>query len=147
MTTTITTRIALAFALTLVCAPAQAADPKPPLERPAGEGVICAWGIFTIVAEVGRQCFPNEDAEFQGELRSSVARIDTYVARNSKITPGDIKKFKREQGHEGAPRAQLCQGDAVAMYQSMKRGGATPIRQATDEMLARAGEPTWGTCL
>jgi hypothetical protein len=147
MTTTITTRIALALTfLALAGAPAQAADPKPLPEPPAGEGVVCAWAIYAAIAEVGRRCFPDDAPEFQAELRNSVARIDAYVAKNSKMTPDDIARFKRQQAHVDAPREAVCRGDGVTLYQNMKRGGATPLRQATDKILARAGEPTWGTC-
>jgi hypothetical protein len=148
MTTTITTRIALILTLmTLAFGPAQAAGAKPPPEPPAGEGVICAWAIYAVLAEVGRRCFPDDAPEFQAELRSSVAKIDAYVAKNSKATPEDITRFKRDQSHVDLPKELVCQGDGVAMYQSAKRGGVAIIRQHTDSLLARAGEPTWGTCL
>jgi hypothetical protein len=147
MTTTITTRIAFVLALTAACAPARASDPRPQPQSPAGEGVICAWTIYTAVSEVGRQCFPGDDVDFQAAMRDSVARIDAYVLKNSKITPSDMAKFKREQGQVGAPRASLCQGDAVALYQAFKRGGSMSVHQSTDKLLARAGEPSWGACL
>ena len=144
MTTTITTRIALALTLlALACAPAQAADPPQP---PAGEGVLCVWAIYAATSEVGRRCFPNDAPEFQAELKSYLARIDAYVAKNSKMTPGEIEKFKRQQGLMDAPRETVCRGDGVIMYQKMKLGGGASLRQAADKMLARAGEPTWGTC-
>ena len=136
----------------LTCLPpstiAQSVSPPPAREPPPGEGVICAWAIYTTVAEVGGTCFPRENPALQAELRRSVSRIDAYVLRNSKgATPEQLTAFKRQQGHVGAPAARLCVADAIQLYRSLEKAGAAKLSAGVDAMLARDGEPTWGTCL
>jgi hypothetical protein len=68
-----------------------------------GEGVVCAWAIYTVASEVGKRCYPGEHAEVQAELHRAVSRIDAYVVANTKppVTQQQLDKFKREQGHVG----------------------------------------------
>lgn len=116
-------------------------------EPPAGEGVICSWAIVTVLAEVGDVCFPGQNPALQAELRRSVARIDQYVLRNSKtMTSARMAEFKRQQGHVGAPASQVCIADAIQLYRSVEKAGAAKLLSGIDTLLARDGEPTWGTC-
>jgi hypothetical protein len=139
----------VAAVLGLAFGGAQAAPPTRTPERtpPPGEGVVCAWAIYAVVAEIGARCFPGDAPEFQAELNRSVGRIDAYVLKNSKMTPEDVARFKRDQGHVGYPKELICQGDGLQLYQALKSGGAARLRSATDAAVARPGEPTWGTCL
>lgn len=124
-------------------ASAQMREPEP------GEGVICALAIYATVMEVGRRCYPEADAEIQGELARSVSRIDAYVLANTngQVTQQQIDEFKRQQGNFGASEEFLCHGDPDQMYQSVVAQGVAELRRSTDELLSRPGEPTWGTCL
>ena len=127
----------------VVAARAQVREPEP------GEGVICAWAIYSAMIEVASRCFPGEHADVQVALRDGVSRIDDYVRRNGEPPPSeeDIARFKREQGLVGAPTEQLCHGDAVGMYHAIAAQGAEKIRESIDAVVARPGRPSWGTCL
>ena len=127
-------------------ASAQVNDRTPP----PGEGVLCAWAIYAAIATVGQKCHPGEDPEFQSALGRTIARFDAYVLANStpSATPAWIDAFKRQQGSQDTPTAALCANkDAENMYQALLKAGANEIRKSTDELLARPGNPEWGTCL
>lgn len=154
MRTTTTTRSSRSLALVatvlgLAFNGAQAAPPPGMAQRtpPPGEGIICAWAIYAAAAEIGARCFPREAPEFQAELNRSVGRIDAYVLKNSKATPEDVARFKRDQGHVGYPKELICKGDGLQLYHSLKSVGAARLRAATDAAVGQPGEPTWGTCL
>lgn len=120
--------------------------PDGPVPAP-GEGVICAEAIYTVIAEVGAQCRAGEDPAFQAELKHDLSLIDAYILKNSKTTPAQLDEFKRVQGHKGAPKAALCRGDALQMYDAMKRADPKAMSASIQKTLALPGEPTWGTCL
>lgn len=126
-----------------------AAPPEPNIagpERP-GEGIFCAAAIYSVVAQVGRQCFADKNPEIQVELDASVAKLDAYILRNSATTPAELAEFKRKQGGVGASKEQLCRGDSVELYAAVARNGASRLRSGIDQMVSRPGKPTWGTCL
>ncbi|MBI1251792.1 MAG: hypothetical protein GC189_10000 [Alphaproteobacteria bacterium] len=114
-----------------------------------GEGVICAWALYSVAAEVGRRCFPGQNVEVNEELVRSVARIDAFVIANTdpQTTKQQIDEFKRQQGGVGADQESLCRGDAVQIYRSLAAQGALEIRRSIDTLVSRPGSPTWGTCL
>jgi hypothetical protein len=122
--------------------------PPPPAARvpPPGEGVICALAIYTLVNEVGGQCFPGGNPEFQAEVGRSVSKLDAFVLRNSDMTRAALAKFKADQGQVGAPKERLCKGDAITLYRALESGGAQRLRSSVDDAVARPGKPTWGTC-
>ena len=128
---------------------AASASPAPqvPRETPPGEGVICAWAIYSLVEEVGRRCAPGRYPEAQEELRRTVQRLDDYVRANSDFTPEQISRFKSEQAHIGASEAELCQGDGLQMFESLARIEPGDLSLSIDALVARPGDPTWGTCL
>ena len=130
-------------------AAAQSAPPGPSApERPAGEGAICAWAIYTAIATVGAKCFPGENPDYQAELQQITGKLDAYVARNAKdMTPAKAAEFKRRQGHTETPAEQLCRGDAVMLYRAFERADRPKVRADLDKLLAKDGPPTWGTCL
>lgn len=114
-----------------------------------GEGVICAWALYSVAAEVGGRCYPDQNVEVNEELVRSVARIDAFVIANTdpQVTDQQVDEFKRLQGGVGAAEEFLCHGDAVQIYQSLAAQGASEIRQSIDTLVSRPGPPTWGTCL
>jgi hypothetical protein len=120
-----------------------------PRESEPGEGVVCAWAIYSAMAEVGGRCLPEEDLEFQEELQRSVARIDEYVLLNASppVTVEQVAEFKREQGNTDSTTEHLCGAEMIGYFRSFAEQGADSVRTATDQMLARPGNPTWGTCL
>jgi hypothetical protein len=145
-----------AFALALACVSSSVSaftspDPANILPerqaRPAGEGVICLWGITNAAAEIGRRCRPGQSSAFQAELERSVGRVDAYVLRNSPATAEDIARFKREQGLSETPQAQLCTGELIAFYDHLAARGPEALRSEVDRLLSRPGPPTWGDCL
>lgn len=133
--------IAAAAALLMVGSSAGSGAVTSPQEReaPPGEGVICAWGIYSFVSEVVERC---------AELKRSVERLDAYVRANSEITPEQFDRFKREQANVGAPESAICQaGVADGLVDSLTRVPVHDLRASIDELVARPGTPTWGTCL
>lgn len=124
------------------------ANAQPP-EVPPGEGVICAWAIMAAMNEVGRRCYPGQHADVQATLRDALTRIDAYVVANATPPPtqDQIDDFKRRQGSSDATHDQVCRGDADQMYLHFVEQGAEAIRAYIDPLLARPGEPRWGTCL
>ena len=119
----------------------------PPTEPPAGEGVICMMGLINAAAEVGRRCYPGQNAVFQAELEREVVRIDQYVLKNSTANSAQIAEFKRKQARVGAPQSELCRADIIGVYKAYVSAGAEKLKLETDKLLARAGTPTWGDCL
>jgi hypothetical protein len=128
-----------------------AADQVPPpsaiASPPPGEGVFCMYAFLVVAQQVGRRCFAGQDSDLQAQLDASVSAFDEYVRRNSDATPADIAKFKADQGHEGAPSAVLCHGDALRLYEMFRSKGATFVRSWSESMVARPGRPTWGDCV
>lgn len=121
--------------------------PQATREAPPGEGVICAWAIYSLVEEVGRRCAPGRYPEAQTELRRTVQRLDEYVRANSDFTPEQIAQFKSEQAHVGVPEAELCQGDGLEMFEHIAQIDPIELSTGIDALVARPGAPTWGTCL
>ena len=115
-------------------------------EPPPGEGVICALGIYSAVAEVGKQCFPSQDLEFQEGVNRAVAKLDAYVLKNSETTKDDLARLKYEQSRVGKPKDIVCSSDMLKLYQGMARNGAG-VEAAVDKLVSRPGKPTWGSCL
>lgn len=136
----------LLAALLLALAGAPAFGDTPEQAEPPGTGVLCGWAFMAFAAEVGRQCFPGQDAEFQAELAGYVSRYDDYVARNGGATPDQIAAFKTRQGHFGDAKEVVCRRDSLEFYRAMRDMNPEERRAVVDEALARPGEPTWGTC-
>ncbi|MBL8543328.1 MAG: hypothetical protein JNJ63_05920 [Hyphomonadaceae bacterium] len=132
----------------LLTTPRASAQDSPRASKP-GEGVICAWALYTVASEVGRRCHPGEDVELQEELERAVSQIDAYVVANTNphVTQQQLHEFKRQQGHVGDSEEFLCHGDAHDLYRSSVEQGASAIRAHVENMISRPGEPTWGTCL
>jgi hypothetical protein len=127
-------------------ASAQVQDHQPP----PGEGVLCSWALVTLTAEVGRMCHAGESPEVQAELDAAVARFDAFVLANStpSATPESVAEFKRVQGKTGASAEMLCaSSDAERMYQTIVSQDLVRLRESVDQLLARPGPPSWGTCL
>jgi hypothetical protein len=127
--------------LTLGAAPiAQDAQP------PAGEGVLCAWAIYIAIEEVGRRCFPGQNPALQARLTAANERIERYVRDNSAITDEAVASFRRQMGEADMPDAAFCKGDFVDMY-GRSKGKELARTDDLDKLLARPGEPKWGTCV
>lgn len=150
MTARLVTRAPALLALAMLAASAGTAQRQAEeggLQLSPATGVLCMWALVTAVAEVGRRCRAGEDPAFQAELDLSVERVDEFVRRNSDSTPEQVAAFKREQGLVGAPAAQLCTGDPLQLYEAFASAGPDALRSSVDDLLARPGPPTWGTCL
>jgi hypothetical protein len=117
-------------------------------ETPPGEGVICAWAIYSFVSDVAERCPTGASVELKAELARSVERLDAYVRENSDITPAQFEAFKREQANVGRPEAEVC-GASVAdgLVEGLTHMPVDELRTFIDEAVARPGTPTWGTCL
>lgn len=116
-------------------------------EPPAGEGIYCAWALYGFASEVGSRCFPGQDQDFQANLRQSVARLETFVRQNSRVTEEEIATFRKDQARVGGPEALLCHGDGPAMYKGLLEQGGARISASVDKLVSRPGKPTWGDCL
>lgn len=135
------------LAALLAAGPMAAQAQSPAREPPPGEGVICALAIYSAIAEVGARCRAGQDAALQSSIRGIVASLDDYVLRNGDISPEQLRKFKASQAGATTPTERLCKGDVVLMYDAMKGQDARKVRSEVDKLLARPGQPTWGTCL
>lgn len=133
-----------AWILPLIAVAADA-QTKPALDEP-GVGVICALGIYNAVAEVGRQCFPEQDLAFKAELIRSLAKLDSYVLKNATLTAADLARFKQEQAHVGQPKDLICTDEMSGMYQASVSAGASKLTKHVDALIARPGNLTWGDC-
>jgi hypothetical protein len=117
---------------------------------PPGEGVICTMAIFGAIAEIGRRCYPDRLPEFQAELRQSLVRLDAYVLANSDMTAEDLERFKADQSGAGLSDAELCSSEFGSVYtepQATEAMDADDLRSSIDQLVARPGTPTWGTCV
>jgi hypothetical protein len=146
------TRSVLAAALALLAGsaradPAAEAPTSPPAMREPTMGTICAVALYSAVQEVGKRCFPGEDAEFQAELGRAVARLDSYMLSHSDMDQAALDSLKREQSLVGAPKAELCSGDPVGLYRAFAGQGSEYLRAETERITARPGPATWGDCL
>lgn len=120
------------------------------LEAPPGEGVICAVALFGAIEEIGRRCYPDRLPEFQAELRQSLARLDAYVLANSDMTAEDLARFKADQSGADVPDAELCSSEFGSIYTDPAPAATTDAMEFSayvDRLVARPGEPTWGTCV
>lgn len=117
-------------------------------ETPPGEGVICAWAIYSHVADVVERCPTGASPELKAELTRSVERLDAYVWANSDITQAQFDQFKREQANVGRPEAEVCQQRIDdGLVDSLTQMPVEELRTFIDGAVARPGTPTWGTCL
>jgi hypothetical protein len=132
-------RLALATSLTLLAVPAGARSPP-------GEGVICAAALYTYADEVMSKCHAGKQPKLQAELRRGVKRIDAYLLKNSTMTRADLVAFKREQAGVGRPAEVLCGVDDEGLYKALTNKSPQELRSFFDNLLARPGKPTWGTC-
>ena len=125
-----------------------AAPVQTPRETPPGEGVVCAWALYSFAADVVERCPSDVSAEMKAELKRSVERLDAYVRANSEITPEQFDTFKREQANVGRPEAEICEaGVGDGLVDGMTQMPVAQLRTYIDGITARPGTPTWGTCL
>jgi hypothetical protein len=106
--------------------------------------------IFGAIAEIGRRCYPDRLPEFQAELRQSLVRLDAYVLANSDMTAEDLERFKADQSGAGLADAELCSSEFSSVYtepQATEAMDADDLRSSIDQLVARPGTPTWGTCV
>jgi hypothetical protein len=132
----------------LLVGPASVAGGQTPdkVEPPPGEGVMCALAIYGVVDQVGRRCFPGQDAPMQAEIGRAVAKLDGYVLANG-WTAKDLARFKRDQTWVDEPNDKLCKGDPADLYRGMAAADLAELRAGVDAQVSRPGKPTWGDCL
>lgn len=135
----------VALLLTAFAAPSSAWQATATAEAP-GEGVLCAFALTSVAAELARQCHAGENPALQADLDNMVSRFEAYVLANSESTPEQVASFRREQGGSGASAEQLCHGEMAGIYPRFAERRAEIIRQ-TDRLLSRPGPPRWGDCL
>jgi hypothetical protein len=145
-------RLTLAATLAVLAGSAQAGTaPETALSQPSvrepAMGTICAVALYTAVQEVGKRCFPGEDAEFQAEVDRAVARLDAFVLANSDMGEAGLERLKREQSLVGAPEAELCTGDPVGIYRAFAAQGKESLRAEAEMLTARPRPAVWGDCL
>ena len=107
---------------------------------------MCALAIYGVADQVGRRCFPGQDAAMQAEIGRTVAKLDGYVLANG-WTAKDLARFKHEQTWVDATHDKLCKGDTVGIYRAIAAGDPAALRASNDALVARPGKPTWGDCL
>ena len=99
------------------------------------------------MAEIGRRCYPGEDAAVQAALGAAVERLDAHVVARGAMTLEENVAFGRQMSSRDEPTAQLCSGDGLSMYQHFRSYGAEAIAAETDRLIARPEMPEWGSCL
>jgi hypothetical protein len=143
---------ALAAFAALVGSPAAAPPaPVPPaaaeFESRPGVGAVCAAGLYTLAAEVGRRCVTDRDPAIQVELDAAVARIDAFLLADPEWDLARLDRFKRDQLGIGSADSEFCSGDAVMIYRAYAAAGAEKLKASSEKVVARPGRPTWGDCL
>jgi hypothetical protein len=141
--------VVLAGVATVSAAPAQGI-------RHTGEGVICAYGIYTELQFTAKVC-NWERVPFDDTLDRAVADIESYILANAS-DPSVVERTRANMlageaiwnGWPAAERQGYCERQAKAQIM-----GGIPIRatdpreleQAVRELLSVPGEPTLGSCL
>ena len=115
-------------------------------EAPPGEGVMCALAIYGVADQVGRRCFPGQDAAMQAEIGRAVTKLGGYVLANG-WTADDLARFKREQTWVDEPKEKLCKGDPLGLYRSIAGADPATVHAGVDQLISRPGKPAWGDCL
>lgn len=115
-------------------------------EPTPGEGVFCALAISSTMAEIGKQCFPGQDQEFQTDMSRAVVKLDKFVLENSEMTQDTLTQFKIRQGGVQQPKATLCSAEMLQFYRSTAKRGAI-FDGYVEKLVSRPGKPTWGDCL
>ena len=139
-------RIALGVALALLQLFASADAKAPQSARKASNpwpGLVCPYTRYIVVAEIGAQCRAGQDAEFQGELRQSIARLEHFITQNS--TNWTAKKFEDYRAHEiGGPGSLVCSAKTLKLYETLRAEGAAKLRADVEWELSRSNN-VWGS--
>ena len=124
---------------------ASAAPQSAARESPAGEGVLCAIALYSGIAEIARTCTPDTAPALQAELVRQVERLDAYALANG-MTPETLADFKR-QNLAGISDPAMCAAHMEDGFASALTADPADLRAGVDEMVARPGTPTWGSCI
>ncbi|MDP3802345.1 hypothetical protein [Brevundimonas sp.] len=124
---------------------ASAAPQSAPREKAAGEGVLCAIALYSGIAEAARTCTPETAPEFQAELRRQVERLDAYALANGMTTEG-LAGFK-SQNLAGLGDPSMCAAYREEGLEEVLTADPEAMRTTVDELVARPGTPTWGSCI
>ena len=100
------------------------------------------YGILQAIRAVGQACHEGADPEFQQELKTSLDRIDQFIAENARN--GTVPS--RSGTAERQPRS-VCSRDAEMMYGAFRTGGAAGLRAQVDDLLSILREPVLNPCL
>jgi hypothetical protein len=138
--------LTLAAAMTASPGSAGVTEPPPVGREMAGRdtGLICIWGIYASMLEVGRQCEVSRNAAVEAELARSVSLLEDYSRRRSPEGAAHMAAYRARQ-IDGERR--LCHADPIRMYEEFSRVDPALIRRETEGLLAASPPVEWGTCL
>ena len=114
-----------------------------------GKGaVMCIWGIYVGLQQIGDTCFAGQDQDFKAQLADSIARTDRFIIANSpeRVTQADLEA-RKQYGRAEAVQFGLCSGDGVQMYRMMRDQGPAALKAGTDELLSIPRKPVMNPCL
>jgi len=112
-----------------------------------GQGVLCLGTFIYFVEKTGAECRAGQDAEFQARIAALARRFDAYIIRNGGGDPTALARFKAGQNLNSSDREYICGGDVAASYDHSKAAKPAALAQAVEDLLARAGPPTFGGCV
>lgn len=112
----------------------------------AKDAVLCSWRIYSAILHTGETCRPQTNAEFLGQLKAGVDRIEAFVFRNSDVTPQDLAAYNNRRP---AFTTLQCtpENEMVKLYDVMKRRGIEDIELDIGLLLSEERPAVWNPCL
>jgi hypothetical protein len=139
--------VLLAAAMAVSPGSARIADPPVAAARegPRGNaGLICLWGIYAAMVEVGKRCDVARNAAFEAALEGSISSLEDYARLRS---PEGAAFMAAYRTHQIEGRARICDPDALRMYEGMSRAPPRAVRREADRLLESSPPVEWGACL
>ncbi|MEJ0068810.1 MAG: hypothetical protein WDO24_08885 [Pseudomonadota bacterium] len=136
--------LALPLLLSLLACGGRESERIDPDQRSA---VLCVWEIYSTLQIVGELCAVDPADPFQGALRDSVSRLESFITDNTRIPQSQLDAGKRRKRllerqekaqHSPAEIAARCRGDGsegAAMYQELRARDPEEIRREIGRLL------------
>lgn len=110
-------------------------------------GPVCWAAIVESIRQIGARCFDGQDPALMAELGSANDALGRMFLERG-WSEQQLEGFRRQMGEADEPTERLCANkDAIEMYRGFASARQEDLAQVTAEMLARPGQPEWGSCL
>ena len=137
--------LAVAAAVSIICS-LQSGSAQDAVKPQPKIAVLCSWMVYSAILHTGQTCRPQADAEFLRPLKAGVDRIETFVFRNSEVTPQDLAAYNSRR-----PAFAMLQCTAddemVKVYDHIRRLGIEKIQEDIDVLLSEERPALWNPCL